>query len=140
MILVLIVVTIKNPSWWKEAKILPPMPTKYDCSEIEAEINKYDWDKETALAVAKAESDCDANAYGDQDFVYTENNREYGYSVGAFQVRILPGREHCDTYEVDKNISCAYEIYQKAGNNFTPWSMWNNGRYKKYLQHSVFEF
>lgn len=137
-IIILVVATIKHPHWWKEVAFLPPRPVKYDCSKIEAEISKYDWDVEIALAIVKAESSCNVNARGDEDFIYTENNREYGYSVGAFQVRILPEREDCDTYNLEKNITCAYKIYQKAGNNFTPWSMWNNGEYKKYLWHTLF--
>ncbi len=116
---------------------MPPWGVPNDCSKIEAEIQKYDWDHEIALAVAKAESKCNAEARGDEDLIFEENEREYGYSVGVFQVRILPGREDCDTYEVAKNVACAYRIYQKAGNKFTPWSMWKNEAYKKYLWHSL---
>ncbi len=137
-VIVVTVMTIKNPGWWRTAAILPPRPVKYDCSQIETEVKKYDWDTEIAMAVVKAESSCNAEARGDDDYAYMEDGVEYGYSVGAFQVRILPGREDCNTYDVEKNISCAYEIYQKAGNKFTPWSMWNNGEYKKYLWHSLF--
>ncbi len=136
-IIAIIVVTIRHPKWWKESKFLPPRPTKYDCSEIESEINKYNWDVELALAVAKAESDCDVDARGDDDLMFVDNGREYGYSIGAFQVRILPGREDCDTYNIEKNVSCAYMIYSEAGNSFKPWSMWNNGEYKKYLWHPL---
>lgn len=126
-----------KPQWAKELKIIPPWGVPNDCSKIEAEIQKYDWDHEIALAVAKAESKCNAEARGDEDLIFEENEREYGYSVGVFQVRILPGRENCDTYEVAKNVACAYRIYQKAGNKFTPWSMWKNEAYKKYLWHSL---
>ena len=137
VLVILVIVTIRHPRWWKEVAFLPPRPVKYDCSEIETEINKYDWDTELALAVAKAESGCYADARGDDDLIYVENGREYGYSVGAFQVRILPGREDCDTFDIEKNIFCAYTIYQSADNSFTPWSMWNNGEYKKYLWHPL---
>ena len=131
-------------------KFLPPIMTSHDCTEIEKEINKYDWDHELALAVAKAESECDSNAYGDDDIKYrdcaleysgdsktcAEHQRDYGYSVGAFQVRILPGREDCDGYDISKNIACAYNIYKEKG-DFTPWSGFTTGKYRNYLWHTL---
>ena len=66
------------------------------------------------------------------------NQRDYGYSVGAFQVRILPGREHCDSYDVATNVACAYEIYANWGENFEPWSAWTTGKYQLYLWRTVF--
>lgn len=95
-------------------------------------MSKYDWDIETAMAVAKAESNCYQEALGDTSLVYMQNGREYGYSKGVFQIRILPGRENCDTYDLVTNVSCAYKIYSYRG-NFTPWSAYNNGSYLKFL-------
>lgn len=95
-------------------------------------MSKYDWDIETAMAVAKAESNCRQEALGDTSLVYMQNGREYGYSKGVFQIRILPGREHCDTYDLATNISCAYKIYSYR-EDFTPWSAYNNGSYLKFL-------
>ena len=95
-------------------------------------MSKYDWDIETAMAVAKAESNCYQEALGDTSLVYIQNGREYGYSKGVFQIRILPGREHCDTYDLVTNVSCAYKIYSYR-ENFTPWSAYNNGRYLPFL-------
>ncbi|MBQ6130568.1 hypothetical protein IJI72_02700 [Candidatus Saccharibacteria bacterium] len=104
-----------------------------DCDKVVAEIEKYDWDTKVATAVMKAETKCDINAKGDTDLVFEENGRQYGYSVGAFQVRILPGREECDTYDLETNVRCSYEIYVKAGREFTDWSMYLNGKYHEYL-------
>ncbi len=122
-----------NPDWFKngfhKAKI-----AANDCDAIVEEIEKYDWDAKLATAIMKAESKCDVNSKGDTDLVFQENGREYGYSVGAFQVRIIPGREDCDTYELKKNVQCAYNIYIKAEREFTDWSMFNNGKYKEYLE------
>ena len=107
--------------------------TDSNCSEIISEIEKYDWDTKVAAAVMKAESKCDKNAKGDEDLTYEENGRTYGYSVGAFQVRILPGREDCDTFDLETNVRCSYDIYLAAGRKFTDWSMFLNAKYREYL-------
>ena len=121
-----------NPDWYKalrHAKL-----AVNDCDTIIQEIEKYDWDVKLATAVMKAESKCDAEAKGDLDLVYEEEGRQYGYSMGAFQVRILPGREDCDTFDLKKNVECAYNIYNEAGREFTDWSMFNNGKYRDFLE------
>lgn len=120
------------------AKIVPPTPVFADCSEIESEIKKYNWDAELAFAIAKAESQCNANAYGDEDLVYQKDNRNYGYSVGVFQVRILPGREDCDSYDIQKNVACAYDVYSEK-NDFSPWSGYSTGKYKRYFWRTLEE-
>ncbi|MBR3204481.1 hypothetical protein IKF81_02240 [Candidatus Saccharibacteria bacterium] len=122
-----------NPNWYKKGEIGKIKLAANDCDRVIAEIEKYDWDTKVATAVMKAESKCDVNTKGDTDLVFEENGREYGYSVGAFQVRILPGREECDTYDLEKNVSCAYNIYIKAGRKFTDWSMFLNAKYREYL-------
>lgn len=134
-------------------KIVPPLPTTADCTEIEAEIAKYDWDHELALAVAKAESSCEVEAKGDTDITFYDcstqfaegsaeceaNQRLYGYSVGVFQVRILPGREQCDTFDVPTNVACAYAIYVADGYSFEPWSGYTTGKYKQYYWRTLAE-
>ena len=135
------------------ARMVPPLPVFQDCSRVESEVNKYDWDRELALAVAKAESGCDANAHGDEDITFSdcapeyadnsetcaEHQQKYGYSVGVFQVRILPGRETCDNYDTTINVKCAYQIYADAGRSFEPWSGYTTGKYKGYLWRTVEE-
>lgn len=103
------------------------------CATAIEQIEKYDWDAKIATAVMKAESKCDPKARGDTDLVYQENGREYGYSVGVFQIRILPGREDCDTYDLETNVRCAHDIYVAAGGKFTDWTMFLNGHYREYL-------
>lgn len=82
-------------------------------------------------AIAKAESNCRIDAKGDTTLTYTQNDRVYGYSLGVFQVRILPGREKCDSYDVAKNIACAYKIYKSQG--LKAWTCFTNKSYLKYL-------
>ena len=86
-----------NPEWYKNLGINTSdvKLAMNDCEKVISEIKKYDWDIKTATAVMKAESKCNVNAKGDEDITFEENGRTYGYSVGAFQVRILPGREDC---------------------------------------------
>lgn len=102
------------------------------CEEVYREVIKYDWNIDIAMAVAKAESNCRKDALGDTNITYWNNGREYGYSVGVFQIRILEGREACDTYDLAKNVECAYKVYS-GRKSFTPWSVFTNGRYLKYL-------
>ena len=112
-------------------KIISPSYTPHVCSDLVSEIKKYDWDHRTMLAIAKAESSCRAQAKGDTKLTYQSNGRIYGYSIGFFQIRILPGREHCDSFDVTTNVKCAYAIYKSQG--LRAWSVYNNGKYKTYL-------
>ena len=132
------VLAIYKWDYLSTGRILPPQIMLENCEEVRKEVFKYDWNKEVALSVAKAESKCDTEAKGDTDLVFTENGREYGYSVGAFQIRILPGREECDTFDLSINVKCAYDLYLKAERKFTDWTMYLNGNYKNYMWHSPF--
>lgn len=134
-------------------KIVPPQPTTGNCTSVEAEIRRYDWDADLALAVAKAESSCEPDAKGDTDITYYDcplefaddeaacaaNQRLYGYSVGVFQIRILPGREHCDNFDIATNVACAHEIYLKDGRTFDPWSGYTTGKYRNYYWRTLAE-
>lgn len=93
-------------------------------------INDYDWDQHTMRAIAMAESGCVPQT-GDTRLTFTANGRTYGYSLGVLQVRILPGREHCDTQDPAAVMQCAYNVYK--GQGFHAWTMFNNGSYIKYL-------
>lgn len=118
------------PEWWKN-DIVPPLPVFNDCGAVETEIARYDWDTKIATAIMKAESSCNAESKGDTDLTYHEDGRDYGYSVGVFQVRILPGREGCDSFNVGINVKCAYDVYKESG--WEAWSMYTNGSYRRYL-------
>ncbi|MCL2371737.1 hypothetical protein FWC63_03310 [Candidatus Saccharibacteria bacterium] len=110
----------------------------YDCSEIDAALEAYDdWPIETMRAIARAESKCDVSTIGDTNLTFERYGRTYGYSVGAMQVRILPGREHCDTLDVETNVSCANWIYNYQG--LRAWSVWNNGRYLRYMSQEYID-
>lgn len=80
------------------------------------------------VAISKAESHCRADAVGDKTLTYTQNGRTYGYSIGALQVRILPGRERCETGDY---YECAHNIWKSQG--YRAWSVYTNKRYLDYL-------
>lgn len=103
-----------------------PKTTKNACDYIA----KYDWDVRLMRAIAMAEGSCRWDAKGDKTLTFKVGKRTYGYSVGALQVRILPGREHCDSFDPAKNIACAYAIYKSQG--LHAWTMYSNGGYLRY--------
>jgi hypothetical protein len=101
------------------------------CEQYRSELAKYPgWDVRTMLAIMQAESSCRSDATGDGHIKYIQNGREYGYSVSLLQVRILPGREACDSHDPIVNIQCAHGIWK--GQGYRAWSVYSN---QKYLRH-----
>lgn len=105
--------------------------TAQGCEDFRGLVAQYDWDVRTMLAIMRAESGCDPNVTGDTNLTFTRNGRTYGYSVSLFQVRVLPGREACDSHDPATNISCAYRIWRSQG--YKAWSVYTNGKYAKFL-------
>ena len=101
------------------------------CERFQPLLEKYDWDVRTMLAIMRAESGCDPNVTGDTSLTFIQNGRTYGYSVSLFQVRVLPGREACDSHDPATNISCAYRVWKSQG--YKAWSVYTSGKYLKYL-------
>ena len=81
------------------------------------------------VAISEAESHCRADAMGDMNITYEEYGRTYGYSIGALQVRILPGREWCETGDY---YECAHTIW--AGQGYNAWSVFTSGKYLEYMK------
>ena len=107
-------------------------PVLSGCDLVRSEVQKYPgWDVNTMVAISQAESNCRADAKGDTTLTYQQNNRIYGYSMSVLQVRILPGREHCDTFDVATIVKCAHAIYQ--GQGYNAWTVYSNGKYRQYL-------
>lgn len=105
--------------------------TTQGCEAFRGLVAKYDWDVRTMLAIMRAESGCDPNVTGDTSLTFTQNGRTYGYSVSLFQVRVLPGREACDSHDPATNIACAYRVWKSQG--YKAWSVYTNGKYAKFL-------
>lgn len=118
------------------ANLPPAIPVK-PCEALRAEVSKYpDWNPAIMVAIAHEEGfykgvRCNPKASGDGHLTYQQNGWTYGYSVSALQVRILPGREHCDSKDLSVNVKCAHAIWQ--GQGYEAWTMYNNGEYKKWL-------
>lgn len=104
---------------------------------MRAEASKYaDWDVNVITAISEAESTqhgvaCNVNARGDGHLTFKVKGRTYGYSISVMQVRILPGREHCDKHDLKTNIKCAHAIWK--GQGYSAWSVYNSGKYLSYL-------
>jgi soluble lytic murein transglycosylase-like protein len=82
-------------------------------------------DADVAIAIAKAESGLNPNAIGDTDTKY--------HSVGLFQIRLLPERgiSKEEMLNPEHNVQYAKMLFDKHG--WSPWSVFKNGSYKKYL-------
>lgn len=87
-----------------------------------------DWDINTMVAIAKAESNCRADAVGDTTLTFQKNGRTYGYSIGPLQVRILPGREWIETGDYYEG---AHQIW--LAQSYQAWSVVTSGKYRQYL-------
>lgn len=117
--------------------ITPPATPITGCDAVRAEASKYsDWDPNIITAIAHEEGlyqgqPCNVEAHGDGHLTFQVNGKTYGYSVSALQVRILPGREHCDAYDIKINVECAHAIWQ--GQGYGAWTMYNNGKYRQWL-------
>ena len=92
-------------------------------------IHKYfSDDYETALAVAKAESNLVPTASNWADAHATCEG-----SFGVFQVGCIHGSEIENLYDPEYNIKKAREIYVAAGYSWKPWGAFTNQSYKRYL-------
>lgn len=81
----------------------------------------------TAVAIAKAESELNANAYN------PEAHRGCNGSIGVFQIACVHKRSDPESLkDVETNIKKAREIYLREG--WKPWGAYTDGRYKQYLE------
>lgn len=90
-----------------------------------------------AVALAYAEGQADLTCQGDWNLA---NNKWQG-SVGLWQIRAVraeQGRGSCrdldalNEGDIDFQAKCAYTI-SGGGVNWSPWSAYTNGKYRKYL-------
>lgn len=86
-----------------EKGMLPPD----DTVTPEQVIRQYDWNADNMLKIMHCESGGNRMAH---------NATRWEHSVGLFQVNVAVHEyAHDDMYDIEKNISAAYEIYNKQG-------------------------
>jgi hypothetical protein len=92
------------------------------CENYRHLVEQYDWDVRIALAVMKAESGCNPQAYN------PEAHRGCNGSLGLFQIACV---HHDSTFDPAGNVASAYRIYSSGG--WRPWGAFTNGSYTRYL-------
>jgi hypothetical protein len=114
-------------------KAVEPLPTPAStatCQDFAGALGLYDWNPSLMLAIAKGESGC-RWITGDNHLTFQQNGRTYGYSIGFLQVRILPGREHCEDTTLRAYMDCAYNIYASEG--LSAWTVFRHGLHLQYM-------
>lgn len=88
-------------------------------------------------AICEAENTSkDPKAIGDKHLTFKKNGQTYGMSVGLCQIRIMPDRGITveQMQDPEHNIEYASHLFYKTKSGFKHWTMYNNGRYQKYLK------
>lgn len=80
---------------------------------------------ETAIAIAKAESGLNPKAVN-------EKNSNGSSDYGLFQINSIHNPTEEQKFNAEENIKMSKRIYDARG-NWTAWSAYNNGSFKKYL-------
>jgi hypothetical protein len=82
----------------------------------------------TATAIALAES-------SGNPFVVGDSNLTPGGSVGLWQINLAAHPEYsaADLLNPQANANAAFQVYQDAGGQFTPWTTFKTGAYASYL-------
>lgn len=106
----------------------PAIPAQpQDCTAV----NAYDWNKRVAFAICMAESGGVASK--DNAGLNRDGTVDYGLmQVNSIHADMVAGDlESLRRPEV--NIKIAYAL-SKSGTDWTPWSVYNNGKYLAYLR------
>jgi len=121
--------------------------TNHNIDEVVEQINKYDWDSKTMVAIAKSENGYKWENSWSPERDFTENT---GGSIDRGILMINSNtfsdfmRRHAsqldaigvvsfeDMTDIGKNIAMAYLIYQEQGLN--AWTDHRNGRFLEYIE------
>lgn len=94
---------------------------------IEDLICQKDWDCQTAIAVAKAESGLNCKALN--------KNNNHTIDSGIFQVNSVHKQKYQgkDILDCQTNIDIAYQIYKAQG--WSPWVTWQKGKHLAFMKN-----
>lgn len=92
------------------------------CAEWYDLVAQYEWDVNIVLSIMKAESNCNPEAVN-----YNTNGT---VDTGLMQLNSAYWKQTLDPAE---NIEEAYRVYTRSGNRFTPWVVYNTGKYLEFL-------
>lgn len=107
---------VKKAETVPSASVTQPT-TKVSSGSVEAIIRSYDWNDETALAVARCESGLNPSAVGDNYPI----GGLHAPSVGVFQIRLLAGRpSRAYLLNAANNVEYAYNMWKSQG--WSPWT------------------
>lgn len=111
--------------------ILLSVLTITDIARVARNVGFSGKDLITAVAIAMAESHGNPNAHGDTSL---------GTGTGSFGLWQIYADAHPEygpdftkLYDPQTNANAAYEIYQKAGYSFRPWTTFNTGTYLSFV-------
>ena len=118
----------------EELKPVEPIPALIEVKinwtpeRIEKEIrNTFPEDPATAVAIAWAESQLNANAYNPESHIGCNG------SVGIMQIACVHNRKNKEALkDIKFNLKVARQIYDSEG--WKPWGAFTDGRYKQYKQ------
>jgi hypothetical protein len=100
-----------------------------ECQPIWQEIQKYDWDKKTALAVVRGESSCRNDALA--------NEPDGSTSTGPWQINSIHNTPDSSDQDPFLSTQYAYGLYKariaRGQAGFSPWGAFINESYKKFM-------
>lgn len=86
----------------------------------------------TMAAIVLAESGGDTQAYNPEKAAGTKSGQG-SYGLAQIYLTAHPQYDPTQLYDPLYNLEAAAQVFQAAGNSFTPWSTYNLGSYKNYL-------
>jgi soluble lytic murein transglycosylase-like protein len=104
----------------------PEVAITQGCEQYRSLVSKYDWDVNTILAIMRAESSCNPASIN-----YADGHNGCTGSYSLLQVACIHYKEGQDKLDPETNIAVAYGVWQRGG--YTPWSVYTNGAYLRYL-------
>lgn len=105
---------------------IAPVEQKGGCEQYLSLVSQYSWNVNIAMAIMQAESQCNPNATN----VNTNGTMDAGlFQVNDVHVPNLIG--YSERFEPSANVKAAFAVYEGSG--WKAWSVYNNGKYMKYL-------